>query len=440
MACRGLTWINRCGSPQPVRRSLEAMVKAAPVQTAKKVRVYKTPLKKCVCCGNPLRVKVASGSSTVKCTIFGSETIAAATTQSKICWPCGVHVRCNFVWLGGQKINCLSYNDMVKMGLYFASSKTAFTIPYLELCYFRLLRAKTAPGQEAAVRQIVQGEAEGMFWQAHSFRDHLLHALEGFAVARRTPDTVVQFNLDYPAKAVVKVKNPVLLFPPSKRVTEVAFDGHFGVHRALIPDAEAARSVRKKGRPMKVIHEHKRSCHCKVKDAERHVLPDRTAGWQFALDPKSGQVLGAYEHLVNERNADKVALLQRILCMDNVNATCLIHDNACHFESYVMSRGLSEFDGIRDFLVDTFHMKNHKCAKSTRTRREKARVKGVNTSVCEILNAWLRPLNFFLNHVRPHSHKFWVEEACAFYNCKRHTLSGLLCRRTNSAARARKSK
>ena len=36
-----------------------------------------------------------------------------------------------------------------------------------------------------------------MFWQQHSFRDHLLHALEGFALARRTPDKVIDFNLDY---------------------------------------------------------------------------------------------------------------------------------------------------------------------------------------------------------------------------------------------------
>jgi len=32
----------------------------------------------------------------------------------------------------------------------------------------------------------------------------------------------------------------------------------------------------------------------------------------------------------------------------------------------------------------------------------------------EILNSWLRPLNFFLNGLRPHSHKFWVLEACKF--------------------------
>ena len=105
----------------------------------------------------------------------------------------------------------------------------------------------------------MKGEAKGMFWQAHSFRDHLLRALEGFAIARRTPNTVIDFNLDNPAMALAKVKSPLLLFTPPTQVTEVAIDGHFGVHRALLPDIEPMRSVRWKGRPMKVIHEHERS-------------------------------------------------------------------------------------------------------------------------------------------------------------------------------------
>ena len=109
---------------------------------------------------------------------------------------------------------------------------------------------------------------------------------------------------------IVKIQNPLLVFPPSRPVTEVACDGHFGIHRAL-RSCEPPRMVAKKGRPMKILHdEHDRSCHCKKKDAVRQVLPDRTSGWQFAMDPKSGKVLGAYEHTINERNEDKVALLQ----------------------------------------------------------------------------------------------------------------------------------
>ena len=204
------------------------------------------------------------------------------------------------MWLGGQKINRMTFNELKSSGLYFVTTNTAFTMKYLELCYLRLLRAKTSPGQEAAVRHLVHTDDAGMFWGHHSFRDHLLHALEGYAVALRSPDKVIEFNLDYPAKHAVKMKNPLLLFPPRAPVDAVAFDGHFGVHRALLPSVDPARGVQLKGRPMKVLHEHDRSCHCKKKDSDRQVLPDRTAGWQFAIDPCSGRILGAYEHLPHQ--------------------------------------------------------------------------------------------------------------------------------------------
>ena len=63
---------------------------------------------------------------------------------------------------------------------------------------------------------------------------------------------------------VVKIKSPLLLFPPAATVTAVAFDGHFGVHR-MLHSSEPPRTVPKKGRPMKQIPEHERSCHCKTK-------------------------------------------------------------------------------------------------------------------------------------------------------------------------------
>ena len=192
----------------------------------------------------------------------------------------------------------------------------------------------------------------------------------------------------------------------SKSVDAVAFDGHFGVHRVLLASVEPARQVKLKGRPMKLMYEYERSCQCKKKDAVRQVLPDRTAGWQFALDPMTGKVLGAYEHVVNERNEDKVALLQKVLALPLVSADLLLHDDACHFESFVNSRNCEGFENIKYYMVDCFHMRNHRCSKSVWTRKEKQRVKTVRTNMSESFNAWLRPLNFFLNHVRPHSHKF----------------------------------
>lgn len=277
-----------------------------------------------------------------------------------------------------------------------------------------------------------------MFWGHSSFRDHLLHALEGYALARRDPTKVIEFNVDFPAKHVVKVSNPMLLFPPSVPVNCVAFDGHFGVHRALLSPVEPGRQVKLKGRPMKRLYEHDRSCHCKQKDAVRHVLPDRTAGWQFAIDPATGQVLGAYEHVVNERNEDKVALLKKVLAMPLVSADLLLHDDACHFEAYVQKHAGDAFDGVKYYLVDCFHMRNHTCSKSSWSRKEKQRVQAVRTNMCESFNAWLRPLNFFLNSLRPQTHEFWVEEAILFHNDHAKELSPFMQSRSNAKSRSRR--
>lgn len=100
------------------------------------------------------------------------------------------------MWLGGQKINRMTFNELKSSGLYFVTTNTAFTMKYLGLCYLRLLRAKTSPGQEAALRHhLVHTDDEGTFWGHHSLRDHLFHALEGYAVARRSPDQVIWTSL-----------------------------------------------------------------------------------------------------------------------------------------------------------------------------------------------------------------------------------------------------
>ena len=122
---------------------------------------------------------------------------------------------------------------------------------------------------------------------------------------------------------------------------------------------------------MKLLYEHDRSCHCAKKDSVRQVLPDRTAGWQFAVDPCTGKVLGAYEHRINERNEDKVDLLQQVLSMPLVSADLLLHDDACHFESYVKKYECEGFENIKYYMVDCFHMKNHRCSKSTWTPRKR---------------------------------------------------------------------
>ena len=63
------------------------------------------------------------------------------------------------------------------------------------------------------------------------------------------------------------------------------------------------------------IHPWQRSAACATKDSNRPVMPNRTGGWQFALDGRTGEVLGAYEHVNNECNSDKHMLLMEVLGM-----------------------------------------------------------------------------------------------------------------------------
>jgi hypothetical protein len=133
-----------------------------------------------------------------QCNIFGSEDLTKAYNNTKRCSDksCRTCCRPNFYWIGSQKLNACSFTDLKKTGVYFTSSNTGFTMKYLELCYLRLICARTSPGQEQAVKQIFHAEEESMFWGHSSFRDHLLHALEGYAILRRDPSqTVVQPRL-----------------------------------------------------------------------------------------------------------------------------------------------------------------------------------------------------------------------------------------------------
>ena len=399
--------------------------------------IYKYQGKRCPICDGTLFASAANNSY-VTATCFSSEQLRLVRSQSTRCNLCKTSIRHNIMWLGGQKINCMSFQELEAAGVYFVSQKTCFTMAYLRLCYLRLLRAKTTPGQEAAVRFLASENHPLQFWQEHSLRDHLLHALEGYAIAQETPDKVVDYNLDYPAKHCVRftgARNRVTLFPPASNITSVSFDGNFGLHRRLLPEVEPARTVRRKGHPRKLLHECVRSCACRQKDATRVVLPDRTAGWQFAVDPVSRAVLGACEHPVNERTTDKVELLQSVLSMPNMQVDLLIHDDACHFENYVRKNQTEGFEGIKFYIIDEFHRRNHKCSKRVLTRREKARVQHVRTNTSEMFNAWVRPLNFFVNGLRPHSHKFWVLEACKFFNRHVSKKPTILTRRTNVRSR-----
>ncbi|CAE7354716.1 unnamed protein product [Symbiodinium natans] len=124
----------------------------------------------------------------------------------------------------------------------------------------------------------------------------------------------------------------------------------------------------------------------------------------------------------------------------NIAVDLLLHDDACHFEQYVKKNHPDVFSDIKYYVVDAFHAPNHKCSKRYWTGAVKRRCQNVRTNIPEIFNAWIRSLNFFFNSLRPHSHKFWVAEACRFYNENLKDVAVHIGRRTNVVARQRRGK
>jgi hypothetical protein len=310
---------------------------------------------------------------------------------------------------------------MARMGVYFVNNHCAFTMAYLKLTYMRMLRANVAPGQESSVRNMIPESVGGIPLDSRWLRDNILHALEAYALAGRSSNFVYKFDLDHPAKMVASTRANLLFSCPTK-VKELCFDGHFGVHRQLETNVDPPRSVALRGRPRLMKYkEHERSCSCANKEKTHVALPNRTAGWQFVVDPESRRVLGAKEHLQNECVADKMSIVGDILQMENVEeCDGLVHDDNCTFEKAVAKSAdppvKDVFKRIKYYVVDLLHIRNHKCSKRQWTKREKKRFRKVRTAICESFNSWVRRKNFILNSMRPASHRFWVEESIRFYN------------------------
>ena len=143
----------------------------------------------------------------------------------------------------------MSLEDMRSTGAFFVTSKTVFSIPFLELTYLRLLQGRLPPEQEAAVLQQIYHNGEDRLPTGRRLQELLLRAIEGFAVAQRTPKEAISFNIGNPAVHMTKMEQ-VLLFPPSEAVDAISFDGHFGIHCGLCP-SDPPRTVRLKGHPRK---------------------------------------------------------------------------------------------------------------------------------------------------------------------------------------------
>ena len=183
-------------------------------------------------------------------------------------------------------MKCLTFNQTQEANLYLISYSLAFTTKYLEMTYPRLLRGKLAPGQEV--------DALKLFHDGHRIptkrvlRDALLHALEGFALAKRTPNELVRFDLNYPASKFKGNRNR-LTFYPEEKVTALCFDWHFGLHRPLESGVDQDRTAHRRGSPR--YAEHERTSSCKHRTKTRLPMQNRILRLATCLGPRESNVL-----------------------------------------------------------------------------------------------------------------------------------------------------
>ena len=402
------------------------------------MKVHHSPRTKCTICKCPLQLR--TDEKPIQCTILGSESVEIILSYRKVCHTrdCRTTHRGNFAYHDGAKVNVVNFSELQNSGIYMVSSQFGFTVNYLKQSWCRFLRGNLAPGQEASVRKML---SEENLLHTKRLQSHLMRALEAFALLQRSPEAVLSFPIDRPSESMRLSQEP-LLSPPPVVVKALCFDGHFGVHRALDKDLEAPRTVALRGRPPKKgkrYQKEERTCSCVDKERQRIFLKNRTAGWQFVIDPDSRLVVAAKEHIINESNADKAEVVRTAMQLPKVNPDLLIHDDACHFEQRVKSDSSLKkaFKQIKHYAIDEFHRCNHKCAKRNLTKTEKSRLRKVRTNMSEVFNAWIRRKNFALNSMNATSHRFWVEEAIKFWNNNLKEMPTYQTRRSTTECRKR---
>ncbi|CAE7244131.1 comta [Symbiodinium sp. CCMP2592] len=83
--------------------------------------------------------------------LIGSESITDIDSILKICNRCRTNVRHNMMFLRGEEINTMTYNEMASSGVLFVISRTAFAMDYLLMTFRHTARN---PGDPILVRKI----------------------------------------------------------------------------------------------------------------------------------------------------------------------------------------------------------------------------------------------------------------------------------------------
>ena len=132
------------------------------------------------------------------------------------------------------------------------------------------------------------------------------------------PEKAIEFDVRYPAEKQYNHRDILFVGMP-RDTTSIGFDGMFGVNRTLqtgvdVRTAMPARRPKANQRGgvsfFRDFQGLQRSCSCRTKDKVRATLPNRTGGWLFVVDCRSGDgaVLAGQELINNEHATENTSL------------------------------------------------------------------------------------------------------------------------------------
>ena len=179
-----------------------------------------------------------------------------------------------------EKINTLTFNEMKKLGIYLVASTFGFTMKYLQMTLYRFLRGNLAPGQETSVRDMlledhspaeVSNTPPTRFWRGTPWPADVL--------TRWCPSLWISRHLSWSSPMTLSFSHLPRMWRCFHFMDMLVYTGNYTPSK-------------------KHYHKEQRTRTCANKEQDRKVLKNRTAGWQFVIDPHTRHVVAAMGHIV----------------------------------------------------------------------------------------------------------------------------------------------
>ena len=103
----------------------------------------------------------------------------------------------------------------------------------------------------------------------------------------------------------------------------------------------------------------------------------------------------------------------------------IFYDNACHLNEYCLNREPGYFLSTR-FWHDLFHALGHKCGCNFKSGRV-CRLEGMNTEICEQVNAFLQCIKFTASHLSQEHFAFFLQLFLYLLNKEKTAKHNKLC-------------